>query len=164
MTTLTVSSIGRALTMQFEGCDLDSYPDPGTRAAPYTCGYGHTGPDVKKGMHITQSQADAWLAADLAKAAAVVNASVSVPLTQNQFDALTDFVFNVGAGNFRASTLLRLLNKSDYAGAADQFPRWGIAAGKVMPGLVRRRNAERALFTLGTDFPKEPQPQQESVQ
>lgn len=151
MTARTVSPNGVALTKQFEGCDLDVYPDPATRAEPYTCGYGHTGPDVKKGARVTQAQADAWLAADLAKAAAVVNASVTVPLTQNQFDALTDFVFNVGAGNFRASTLLRLLNKSDYAGAADQFPRWGLAAGKVMPGLVRRRNAERALFLIHHD-------------
>jgi len=143
---MNVSAVGVALTKQFEGCELDAYPDPATRAAPYTCGYGHTGPDVKKGMRITQEQADAWLVADLDNAADSVNASVTVPLTQNQFDALTDFVFNVGAGNFRASTLLRMLNNGDYQGAADQFPRWGLAAGKVMPGLVRRRRAERDLF------------------
>jgi lysozyme len=97
-------------------------------------------------MKITQAQADAWLREDLAKAAACVNANVKVPLTQNQFDALTDFCFNVGVGNFIASTLLRLLNAGNYAGAATQFDRWNLAAGRVLPGLVKRRLAERQLF------------------
>jgi lysozyme len=146
MTTRTVSENGVALTMRFEGCDLESYPDPGTRDDPWTIGYGHTGRDVKQCMKITQAQADAWLREDLAKAAACVNANVKVPLTQNQFDALTDFCFNVGVGNFIASTLLRLLNAGNYAGAATQFDRWNLAAGRVLPGLVKRRLAERQLF------------------
>jgi lysozyme len=140
MSQRTVSENGVALTMRFEGCDLESYPDPGTRAEPFTIGYGH------KGMKITQAQADAWLRSDLAKAAACVNANVKVPLTQNQFDALADFCFNVGAGNFVASTLLRLLNAGNYAGASVQFDRWNLAAGRVLPGLVKRRIAERQLF------------------
>lgn len=146
MTGRTVSDNGVALTMRFEGCDLVSYPDPGTGDAPWTIGFGHTGRDVTKGMKITQAQADAWLRADLAKAAACVNANVKVPLTQNQFDALTDFCFNVGAGNFIASTLLRLLNAGNYAGASTQFDRWNLAAGRILPGLVKRRIAERQLF------------------
>jgi lysozyme len=71
---------------------------------------------------------------------------VKVPLTQNQFDALVDFVFNVGAHNFEKSTLLIKLNKQDYKGAAEEFPRWNRAAGHVLGGLIRRRGAERTLF------------------
>jgi lysozyme len=144
--TKTVSPNGVALTMRFEGCDLESYPDPATRAEPYTIGYGHTGREVTRGMKITQAQADAWLKLDLDRAAATVNANVRVPLTQNQFDALCDFTFNVGSGNFIASTLLRLLNAGNYDGAAVQFDRWNLAAGRQLPGLVKRRLAERQLF------------------
>jgi lysozyme len=147
-----VSKNGVALTMRFEGCDLTSYPDPGTRGAPYTCGWGHTGKDVTKGMTITQAQADAWLKSDLNNAAMTVNATVKVPLTQNQFDALCDFVFNVGAGNFIASTLLRLLNAGNYADSAVQFDRWNLAAGNVLQGLVKRRIAERQLFMKPDQF------------
>lgn len=141
-----VSENGVALTVRLEGCDLESYPDPATRSDPYTVGFGHTGKDVTKGMRITQEQADAWLKSDLDRAASSVNALVTVPLTQNQFDALCDFVFNVGAGNFIASSLLRLLNGGNYAGASVQFDRWNLAAGKILPGLTKRRIAERQLF------------------
>lgn len=144
--TMQVSPAGVALTKAMEGCSLSAYPDPASGGAPFTCGYGHTGSDVKPGMTITQAQADAWLECDLARAAQVVNSLVHVYLNQNQFDALCDFVFNVGAGNFRSSTLLRLVNAGNFPAAADQFSRWTQAAGKTMPGLVRRRAAERALF------------------
>lgn len=143
---MRVSPRGMQLTRLSEGCNLHSYPDPASGGAPFTCGYGHTGQDVKPGMTITQAQADAWLECDLARAAQVVNSLVHVYLNQNQFDALCDFVLNVGAGNFRSSTLLRLLNAGNFAAAADQFARWTQAAGKTMPGLVKRRAAERALF------------------
>jgi lysozyme len=143
---MQVSSAGIALTKSMEGCSLTAYPDPGTGTEPWTCGYGHTGPDVKPGMTITQAQADAWLEADLARAGQAVNGLVHVELTQNQFDALCDFVLNVGAGNFRSSTLLRLLNAGDVQGAADQFGKWVFASGHIMAGLVRRRSAERTLF------------------
>jgi lysozyme len=76
----------------------------------------------------------------------VVNHAVKVPITQDEFNALVDFVFNVGAGNFDSSTLLRELNAGDYAGAADQFARWDLAGGKVVEGLLRRRVAEADLF------------------
>lgn len=144
--TMQVSPAGVALTRSMEGCALTAYPDPASGGAPFTCGFGHTGPDVKPGMTITQAQADAWLEYDLARAAQVVNSLVHVYLNQNQFDALCDFVLNVGAGNFRSSTLLRLLSAGNFAAAADQFARWTQAAGKTMPGLVKRRAAERALF------------------
>ncbi|KAA1013225.1 lysozyme [Paraburkholderia panacisoli] len=143
---MQVSPAGVALTKSMEGCSLTAYPDPASGGSPFTCGYGHTGSDVKPGMTITQAKADAWLDYDIARSAQIVNSLVHVYLNQNQFDALVDFVFNVGAGNFRSSTLLRLVNAGSFAAAADQFPRWTQAAGKVMPGLVKRREAERALF------------------
>jgi lysozyme len=143
---MQVSANGVAFTQQFEGLSLTSYPDPGTGGAPWTVGFGHTGPDVTPEMTITQAQAVAFLQEDLTRAGQAVNGLVHVTLTQNQFDSLCDFVFNCGAGNFRSSTLLRLLNAGNYAGASAQFAVWNLAAGRVMPGLVRRRAAEQALF------------------
>ena len=149
---MQVSANGIALTKSMEGCRLTAYPDPATGAEPWTIAYGHTGPEVHAGMTCTQAQADTWLEIDLARAGQAVNGLVHVELTQNQFDALCDFVFNVGAGNFRSSTLLRLLNQGDLSAAAEQFGKWIFAAGKIMPGLVRRRAAEKALF-LKQDAP-----------
>ena len=143
---MQVSPAGVALTKSMEGCVLHSYPDPGTGGAPFTAGWGHTGPEVHPNMAITQAQADAWLNADLARAGLVVNSLVHVYLTQGQFDACADFVFNVGAGDFRTSTLLRLINAGDFGGAANQFERWNMASGRVLPGLVRRRAAEKEMF------------------
>jgi lysozyme len=144
--TVQVSANGIVLTKSFEECRLTAYPDPATGAEPWTCGWGATGQDIHKGTVWTQAQADARLETDLARAAQAVNGLVHVEITQNQFDALADFTFNVGAGNFRSSTLLRLLNQGDVSGAANEFPKWNKANGKVMQGLVRRRAAERALF------------------
>lgn len=133
------------LVKQFEGCSLTAYPDPGTGAAPWTIGYGHTG-GVNPGDVITQDQADAYLLGDLTKFSNSVVALLHVPVTQNQFDALVDFAYNVGPGNLANSTLLRKLNAGDYQGASEQFLVWNKAGGVVMPGLVRRRAAEQALF------------------
>jgi lysozyme len=152
---MQVSPAGIALTKSMEGCRLTAYPDPASGGAPFTCGYGHTGSDVKPGMTITQAQADAWLEYDLARSAQIVNSLVHVYLNQNQFDALVDLVFNVGAGNFRSSTLLRLVNAGNFPAAADQFARWTLAGGKVLPGLIARRSAERALFTAPEYSPHE---------
>lgn len=143
---LQVGKEGLELIKSFEGCRLEAYPDPGTKGAPWTIGWGHTG-GVTPGMRITQQEADDLLAEDVGKAAEVVARWVTVPLNQNQFDALTSFVYNCGAGNFQQSTLLRLLNEGNFGGAADQFPRWTHGGkGEVLPGLVRRRAAERSLF------------------
>lgn len=128
-----------------EGLRLDAYPDPASGGAPWTIGYGHTA-GVRKGDSITEDKANDLLGEDLAIAAAEVNRLVMVPLTQGQFDALCDFVFNLGAANLASSTLLRVLNKKDYSGAAVQFKFWVMAGGHVMPGLVKRRAAEKALF------------------
>lgn len=133
------------LTKQFEGCRLKAYPDPATKGAPWTIGFGHTR-GVKQGDTCTQEQADKWLLEDMQWAIAAVKALVTVPLNDNQLTALADFVFNVGVGNFKSSTLLRNLNAGNYEVAAQQFARWIYAAGKVMGGLVRRRQAEMDLF------------------
>lgn len=111
-----------------------------------TVGFGHTGPDVSLGMTITPARADALLAEDLSGFERAVEHAVLVPISQDEFDALVAFSFNIGAGAFRRSTLLRLLNVGDRTGAAAQFARWNRAGGRVLAGLTRRRAAEAALF------------------
>jgi lysozyme len=97
-------------------------------------------------MHITQAEADDRLLADLKDAEACVSGAVRVPLTQNEFDALVAFTFNLGCGSLRKSTLLRLLNESNYDAAAIEFRKWDKAGGQVLAGLTRRRMAEARLF------------------
>ena len=139
-----------ALIKKFESCKLAAYKCP---AGKDTIGYGHTGPDVHPGLTITQAQADALLAADLKKFSDGVDALVTVPINSNQRGALICFAYNVGLGigaitpvGLKHSTLLRKVNAGDHAGAAEQFSRWDLAAGKVLPGLVKRRAAEAALY------------------
>ncbi|OQS37343.1 lysozyme [Chromobacterium haemolyticum] len=140
---MNISANGIKLIQQFEGLRLKAYQDA---VGVWTIGYGHTGPNVTPGLVITQAQADALLARDLSRFETGVTRLVQVPLNQNQFDALVSFSYNLGLGSLQNSTLLRLLNQRDYAGAAAQFPRWNKAGGKVLPGLTRRRAAEQALF------------------
>jgi lysozyme len=139
----TYSEEGLALTKGFEGLRLTAYQDV---AGVWTVGYGHTGPDVGAGMTITQAQAGTLLLGDLAEAIDCVNRAVTVEISQCQFDALVDFCFNAGRGNFLNSTLLRKLNLGDFDGAAAQFELWVHAGGKALAGLVRRRKAEAAMF------------------
>jgi lysozyme len=122
---LTYSTTGLALTAQFEGCRLTAYQD---QVGVWTISYGHTGPDVKPGLTITSAQAQALLAQDVSSAAACVNNVVAVQLTQEEY-ALVDFVYNLGAGAFRGSTMLRDLNAGDFTTAAAQFDRWDRAGG-----------------------------------
>jgi lysozyme len=129
-----------------EGLRLTAYRDS---AGILTIGYGSTG-GIKPGQKITPEQAEAMLVDDLDEAADAVRKLVTVPLTQGQFDALCSFVFNLGAGRLRDSTLLRLLNQGKYGEAAAQFRFWVMAGGKPLPGLVKRRAAERALFEGAT--------------
>jgi len=145
---MKTSPKGIALIKSAEGLRLKAYPDPGTGGEPWTIGYGSTS-GVTRNMVITESQAEQMLAEDLVRFERIVERQVQVPLNQGQFDALVSFTYNVGEGNFTESTLLRKLNAGDTAGAAEQFSRWVHADGKVLPGLVTRRAAERALF-LGT--------------
>ena len=134
---------GQALTKSFEGCRLVPYQDS---ANVWTDGYGNTHGVVPHGPAITQAKADADLDKNLASAVYTVNHYVAITLRQAEFNALVDFVFNVGAGNFSNSTLLRKLNAGDLAGAALQFERWDMAGGQHLAGLMRRRLAEKAAF------------------
>ncbi|MEN6082881.1 lysozyme [Chromobacterium piscinae] len=143
---MKTNAAGIRLIQQFEGLRLAAYQD---MVGVWTIGYGHTGPEVKKGLTITQQQADQLLAADLETFETGIGKAVTVPLSANQFSALVSFSYNLGLGNLRSSTLLRLLNQGDYAGAAAQFPRWDRAGGQPVAGLLRRRQAEQVLFQQG---------------
>jgi len=128
---------------EHEGLRLEAYlPTPND---VWTIGYGHTS-TAKKGMVISEEQAEALLRKDIAWVEDAINKNVVVPLNQNQYDALASLIYNIGAGAFSKSTLLRLLNMGDYEGAANQFPRWNKQKGKVLKGLTRRREEERQLF------------------
>lgn len=137
------SKSGLQLTERFEGLKLTAYRDI---VGVLTIGYGHTGPDVIEGMTITQEQAEKYLEEDTANAVDAVNGLVSVALTQNEFDSLVDFVFNLGRRAFANSTLLSLLNSGNYDGAADEFEKWSHAGGQLVAGLLRRRQAEKEQF------------------
>lgn len=141
----TTSPAGRKAIRGFEGDRLTAYPDPATGGDPWTIGVGHTGPEVKRGMTITEAQSAAYLIADLAKFEAGVNNLCPVT-TQAQFDALVSLSFNIGLGNLGKSTLVKKHNAGDYEGAARQFVVWNRAAGKVMAGLTRRREAEARMY------------------
>lgn len=141
---LQYSGKGMSLTEQCEGLRLSAYQD---QVGVWTIGYGHTGPEVKPGLTITRQQAEELLAHDVLSAVNCVNTAVAVPLSQCEFDALVDFVFNLGAGAFRTSTLLRDLNASKFDAAAAQFACWDHAGGTVVAGLLRRRQEEAALFS-----------------
>src|SRR3990167_3050471 len=143
-----------SLVKESEGCKFEAYLDP---IGIWTIGYGKTS-CVEEGMTCIEEQAEDWLKDDLQVAANIVNSIVKVPLNQNQFDALCDFVYNVGPGkpgkkqgfvclkNGQPSTMLRKLNAGDYAGAAGQFRYWINAGGMKLNGLVKRRKKEEELF------------------
>ena len=143
----SISKTGIDLISSFEGIRLNAYDDG---VGVWTIGIGTTiypnGTKVKKGDKCTQEQALEYLQHDLKSFEKTVNDSVKVPLSQNQFDALVSLSYNIGSGAFKNSTLLKKLIDKDYAGAADQFLVWNKGGGKVLKGLVRRRDAERALF------------------
>jgi len=138
------SRSGLKLTESFEGCKLAAYQDSTGR---WTIGYGHTGHDVYPGLEITQIQAEQFLLQDVQWASECINRLVMIQLSQSEFDALVDFCFNVGCGNFAGSTLLKLLNAGNISAAAQEFDKWDHAGGKVVAGLLRRRQAETAEFT-----------------
>lgn len=144
---MTPSANCYAMAEKFEGRFLHAYLCP---AGKLTIGMGHTGPDVRPGMVITNDQADALLRRDMTVAAMSVTNLVKVPLTQNMFDALCDFVFNLGRAAFAGSTLLRKLNNGDYAAASSELMRWNKARVNgvlvELDGLTKRRKAEADLF------------------
>lgn len=146
------NAAGLEVIKHFEGVRLKAYQDS---VGVWTIGYGHTSmagdPQVHSGLTITQAQAESILKKDLGIFERGVKDAVKVTVNSNQFSALVSFSFNLGLGALRESTLLRKLNAGDYNGAANEFPRWVKAGGQTLPGLVRRRNAERALF-LSQDY------------
>ena len=137
------SDKGLALTKRYEGLRLAAYQD---QAGVWTIGYSHTGPDVHADREVSPFEAEALLRADLRTAIDCVNTVVKAPLSQNQFDAVVDFCFNAGRGNFAHSTLLKLINLHKFDEAAEQFTLWIRVNGLPNRGLARRRGAECAMF------------------
>ena len=142
---LRTSAAGIQLIKEFEGFRARAYVCP---AGVLTIGYGTTR-NVYRGQVITEQQATHLLYQDVVHFENEVKKSVKVPLTQYQFDALISFVYNVGSGNFRSSTLLRRLNDSGYSEVPGQLLRWNRAKGRVLEGLTRRRTSEGHLWNTG---------------
>ena len=139
---MKASSKALELIKQFEGLRLKVYLCPG---GVWTIGYGHTA-GVKSGMVITEAQAEEFLRSDIAVFEKAVN-DQNLALTQNMFDALVSFTFNVGVGNFKRSTLLCKIKVNTWDNSImDEFLRWVYSKGRVLPGLQRRRLAEMKLY------------------
>ena len=141
-----IKQIGKAgldLIKSFEGLKLRAYLCP---AKVWTIGFGSTGPHVTPGKVITEAQADELLQDDLDRFEAAVTRLVTVPLTQNQYDALVSFAFNVGISALERSTLLKRVNAKLFDQARAEFGKWNRGGGRVLAGLTRRRAAEAALF------------------
>ncbi|WP_353122114.1 lysozyme [Dysgonomonas capnocytophagoides] len=139
---MKIAITGVKLIQEFEGLELKAYKCP---AGVWTIGYGHT-KGVKQGDVITPAQATAYLQADLADAEKAVN-SQNLKISQNQYDALVSFTFNVGTGNFLKSTLLKKVKiNPDETSIRSEFAKWKYGSGKVLPGLVCRREAEANLY------------------
>tara|TARA_R100001509_G_scaffold160183_1_gene127620 strand:- start:255 stop:698 length:444 start_codon:yes stop_codon:yes gene_type:complete len=139
---MKTSQEGISLIKKFEGCELEAYR---CSADVLTIGYGHT-QGVNEGDSCTQDEAEELLVKDLEEFEFYVNDIVEQELNQNQFDALVAWTFNLGPTNLRSSTLLKRLNEGDFEDAPRQIRRWNKAAGEVLDGLVRRREAEALLF------------------
>lgn len=141
-TQMNIGTKGLEMIKHFEGLELNAYQ---CAAGVWTIGYGHT-KGVQKGMVISEDTANEMLVEELNEYENYINTLVTVELNQNQFDAMVSWVYNLGGGNLKASTLLKVLNAGDYAGVPAQMMRWNKAGGKVLEGLTRRRQAEADLF------------------
>ena len=142
--TRRINRAGLALIKAFEGLRLTAYRCP---AGVWTIGYGHTGPDVKPGQRITAAEAEALLRGDLDRFESGVERALNgVVTTENQFAAMVSLAYNIGLGGFGRSTVLRMHRASKFTLAANAFLLWVKAGGRSLPGLVRRRTAERALY------------------
>lgn len=146
-----VSPAGIAAMKIEEGCKLVAYPDPGSKDGnPWTVGFGSTGPGIARGTVWTQQQAETRFLADLRRFEASVEAKLGNAATsQQQFDAMVSFAYNVGIGSFGTSTLLTKHKGGDFAGAAAEFGRWINNDGKPMAGLKARRAREAAIYSAG---------------
>jgi lysozyme len=146
-----INQKGIDLIKSFEGLVLKAYVDPATGGEPITIGYGTTiYPDSRKvnlGDKCTTEQATAYLVNDINKFAERVKPLIKKPVNDNQFAALVSFAYNVGVGNLNKSTLLKLVNQNPADREIEfEFLKWNKAAGKVMNGLTRRRQAESKLY------------------
>ena len=139
---MNISQEGLSLIKKFEGCELEAYK---CAAGVWTIGYGST-KGVKEEDTLTQEEADNLLLHEMQEYEGYINDLVKAPLEQNQFDALVSWVFNLGPANLKASTMLKFLNAGDYHLIPSQIKRWNKAGGKVLEGLIRRREAEALLF------------------
>ena len=139
---MNISEEGLSLIKKFEGCELKAYR---CAANVLTIGYGTT-KGVTEDMEITKEEAESLLKEEMHEYEGYINDMVKVPLEQHQFDAMVSWVFNLGSGNLSLSTLLKKLNNSEYDEVPTQIKRWNKAGGKVLDGLIRRREAESLLF------------------
>lgn len=140
---MNIGTKGLDLIKFFEGLELNAYK---CAAGVWTIGYGHT-KGVQEGDSISEEQANEMLAEELKEYENYINTLVTVELNQDQFDAMVSWVYNLGGGNLKASTLLKVLNAGDYDGVPAQMMRWNKAGGKVLEGLTKRRQAEADLFS-----------------
>jgi lysozyme len=145
---MKTSEVGVNMIKHFESCKLESYIDA---VGVLTIGYGHTGADVRPKQHITPTEAERILRDDLSRFERSVERSLTRVVNVAQFDACVSLAFNIGAGAFGSSTLLKKINANDMGGASNQFLVWVRGGGKTLPGLVIRRMAERLCF-LGRDW------------
>ena len=145
--TMIISTAGVDLLTHFEGLRLEAYQDS---VGVWTIGYGHT-KGVTPSMKITESQANNLLKTELIEYQNYINSMVNISLDQCQFDALVCWVYNLGPTNLKNSTLLTLLNQGVKFQIPEQIRRWNRAGGKVLKGLVRRREAEALMFA-GRDW------------
>lgn len=151
---LKPSDAAFALIKSFEGLHkvrpdgrIEAYPDPGSGGDPWTIGYGSTGADIKRGTVWTRQEVDARFDSDLIAFANGVAKLVDGGATsQNEYDSLISFAYNVGLGALGSSTLLKKHKAGDKAGAAREFAKWINAGGRPMKGLIRRREAESKLY------------------
>lgn len=134
---------GIDLIKSFEGLELKAYKDV---VGVLTIGYGHTGSGFDANSTITEAEAEEILKKDLQLFENGVNSAVTVNLNDNQFSALVSFSYNLGLGNLGKSTLLKLVNEGKFQEASEEFGKWTRAGGNILPGLVRRREAEKNLF------------------
>lgn len=141
----SISDTGINLIKQFETLKLKAYKAVKTEKY-YTIGYGHYGADVEPNMTITEAEALELFKKDLQRFERAVNRLVKVDITQNQYDALVSFSFNVGIKAFAGSTMLKFINVSHFPLAAGQFDLWVKSGGVVLNGLVKRRKIEKELF------------------
>lgn len=139
---MKISDNGLSLIKKFEGLELKAYKCP---ADVWTIGYGHT-KGVQEGDEWSEDHANHMLEVELEEYSEYVNKYVEVELNENQFDALVSWVYNLGPANLKASTMLKVLNAGEYENVPAQIKRWNKAGGKVLEGLVRRREAEALLF------------------